>query len=244
MPAGRKGSGERSAIPLGAKPVAAGFGDQQPGCGWIGLDLLPKAIDVGFERVSGDGGIVAPDFAQQRLPRHRLVSDTVQIFEDRGFFFGEPDFFVAVAMHKHLRRRLEFVRTEQKNRVVRLIVLAKVGMNARKQYGHAERFGDVVVGASVEPGDGIVVGVSGGQHDDGRAHASLTHAAANLAAIHIRQTDVEQDDVENLARSAVEAAGPIAGLADDREFTTGGELLLERTAQKIVVIDNQNGSCS
>src|SRR5580658_5278174 len=45
--------------------IAAGFGHQDGGHGGVLLDLLPQAIDMRLQRVSGDAGIVAPDFLQQ-----------------------------------------------------------------------------------------------------------------------------------------------------------------------------------
>ena len=71
--------------------VAAGFGDQDGGAGGVLLDLLAQPIDVGFERVGGDAGIVAPDFLQQRLARDRPLAGAIEIAQDRGLLLGETD---------------------------------------------------------------------------------------------------------------------------------------------------------
>src|SRR3982074_2716242 len=59
--------------------VAARFGDPDGGAGGVLLDLLAQPIDVGLERVGGDARIVAPDFLQQRLARHRSLAGAIEI---------------------------------------------------------------------------------------------------------------------------------------------------------------------
>src|ERR1700733_3628162 len=50
---------------LRQQAIAARLGHQELGVSRIALDLLAQAIDVGFERVRRDPGIVAPDLAEQ-----------------------------------------------------------------------------------------------------------------------------------------------------------------------------------
>src|SRR5579871_469586 len=64
--------------------VAAGFGHQDRGRGRILFHLLPQTVDVRLQRVGGHTRIVAPHFLQQRLARHRLLSGTIEIAQDRG----------------------------------------------------------------------------------------------------------------------------------------------------------------
>ena len=56
---------------LRVEPVAAALRHQQPGVAGIGLDLLAQTVDVGLQRVRGDGGVVAPHLVQQHLPGAR-----------------------------------------------------------------------------------------------------------------------------------------------------------------------------
>ena len=44
--------------------VATGLGDQNGRAAGIIFDLLPQSVNVGFERVGGYTGIVAPHFLQ------------------------------------------------------------------------------------------------------------------------------------------------------------------------------------
>src|SRR5438105_15068217 len=47
--------------------IAAGFGHQDCRGGGILFDLLPQAVNVGFQRMRGDAGIVTPHLLQQGL---------------------------------------------------------------------------------------------------------------------------------------------------------------------------------
>ena len=83
---------ERLAAPcLSRQLVAAGLGDQQLGMRRIALDLLPQAVDVGFERVRGHAGIVAPHLGEKHVARDDPVARPVEIFQDRRLLLGQPD---------------------------------------------------------------------------------------------------------------------------------------------------------
>src|SRR5438067_660258 len=70
--------------------VATGFRDQDLRVGGVLLDLLTEAVDVGFQRMGGDTGIVAPDLLEQGLARHRHLAGAVEEAEDGGFFLRQP----------------------------------------------------------------------------------------------------------------------------------------------------------
>lgn len=53
--------------------VAPAFGNQQPRVGWIGFNLLPQAINMGFQRVRCDTRIVTPNLVQQHIARHNAI---------------------------------------------------------------------------------------------------------------------------------------------------------------------------
>src|SRR6516225_5783565 len=65
--------------------IAAGFGDQNPGGGGVLFDLLPQPINMRFQSVGGDPGIIAPHFLQQRLTRDRPLTGAIEIAQYRGF---------------------------------------------------------------------------------------------------------------------------------------------------------------
>jgi hypothetical protein len=54
------------------QPVATRFRDQDLTVPWVDFHLLPKAVDVGFQGVSGHAAVVAPHLLQQDWTRHRL----------------------------------------------------------------------------------------------------------------------------------------------------------------------------
>src|SRR4051794_26178789 len=71
--------------------VAAAFGDQDRGRTGILLDLLAQPVDMGFQGMRGDAGVIAPHFLQQHLARDRPLPGAIEVAQDRGFLFGEAD---------------------------------------------------------------------------------------------------------------------------------------------------------
>ena len=73
------------------------------------------------------------------------------------------------------------------------------------QLGEAERLGDVVVGAGLEPEHRVGLGVERGEHDDRHDVAPPAQRAAHLVAVGPgAERDVEQDDVEVVGAGAVD----------------------------------------
>ena len=71
---------------------------------------------------------------------------------------------------------------------------AERGAQAGEELVHAERLGDVVVGAGVERGDLVALGAAGGEDDD-RHGGPAPQAADDLDAAHSGEAEVEDDGV-------------------------------------------------
>src|SRR5262249_37901975 len=69
------------------------------------------------------------------------------------------------------------------------------GVDACDEHGEVERFGEIVVGATVEPVDEVVRGGRGGEHEDSAATAGVDDLGADLVAVQTRQVAVEHDHV-------------------------------------------------
>ena len=111
--------------------VAAAFCHKNFSIGRIALDLLAQPVDVGFQRVRGDAGIVAPHFLQQRLARYRPLAGAVEIAKDRRLLFGEAD-LVALGVEQKLRTRPERIGADGEDRVLAGFMLTKLaGIRAR-----------------------------------------------------------------------------------------------------------------
>src|SRR5260221_10474238 len=88
--------------------VTARFGDQDGRAGGVFLDLLPQPVDVRLKCVSGDLGIVAPDFLQQGLTRYRTLAGAIEISQDPGLLVREPH-LAAVRIEQDLGPRPECI---------------------------------------------------------------------------------------------------------------------------------------
>ena len=76
-----------------------------------------------------------------------------------------------------------------------LALAARKRAQVRQQFGRRERFGHVVVGPGIEPGDLVGHGVARGEQQHGGAHALAAQGARHGEAVHLRQHDVQDDDV-------------------------------------------------
>src|SRR5262245_14555615 len=109
--------------------VAAGVCYQNRRIRRIFLDLLPQSVNMGLKRMGGDARVVTPHLLQQRLARHWPLPGTIEIAQDGGFFFSEPN-LAAFGTHQQLRTRPERVRADGEYRVLASLVLAKLRADA------------------------------------------------------------------------------------------------------------------
>ena len=98
-------------------------------------------------------------------------------------------------------------------------------------------FGQIVVGAQIEPDDAIDVVAARRQHQHGRLRAGLAQLLQHVEARQPRQHDVENDEVVVLALRAAQAldARRHAGELD----ALRGEVLDEHLGQAHVVVDDE-----
>ena len=107
------------------------------------------------------------------------------------------------------------------------------GADPRRQLAPAERLGDVVVGAELEPEDAVELVATGGEHDD-RDGPALAQLAADVTAVDVRQAEVEQDEVVASRRQGVGAGGDVDDL-----MPVGLQAGDERLGDRPVVLDEQ-----
>ena len=109
-----------------------------------------------------------------------------------------------------------------------------------RQLAQAERLGDVVVGAELQPDDLVELGVLGRQHDD--RHARLgADDAADLDARQLREHQVQEDEVRSLGPEHGQGLAAV-GRGDDPE-SVGLERVDERLAEGGLVVDDEDRSC-
>lgn len=90
---------------------------------------------------------------------------------------------------------------------------AQHGVDPQDQFARAERFGDIVVGAGLQPEDAVLLVTAGGEHDDGDRPV-LPHSAADLEAVHGGEHQVQDDEVGPVRREPCQRGGTVAGLLD------------------------------
>src|SRR2546427_10299644 len=118
--------------------VTARFGDQDGRVGGVFLDLLPQPVDVRLKCVSGDLGIVAPDFLQQGLTRYRTLAGTIEISQDPGLLVREPH-LAAVRIEQDLRPRPECIGADGEDSVLARFVLAQLRRECARAARQSEK---------------------------------------------------------------------------------------------------------
>ena len=81
------------------------------------------------------------------------------------------------------------------NRLRKLVGTPKHALHTRREFEHAERFGQVVVGAEFQAEHAIEFRRLGGEHQDRRVALRGAQPPANLQPVQTRQHQVEDDEV-------------------------------------------------
>ena len=72
--------------------VAAGFRYQNAGIGRVSLDLLAQPVDMCFECMGRNIGVITPDFCEKDITPYDLASGTVEIPQNGCLFLGQLHF--------------------------------------------------------------------------------------------------------------------------------------------------------
>ena len=95
------------------------------------------------------------------------------------------------------------------------------GPEAGEQLVHAERLGDVVVGAGVEGVDLVDAVGATGQHQD-RHVGPAPESGDHLGAVHVREAEVEDDHVRRVGRGRLERLAAVGGAVAPRSGGRAG----------------------
>ncbi len=110
------------------------------------------------------------------------------------------------------------------------------GSQPGEQLVHAERLGEVVVGAEVEGLDLGGLGAAARQHDD-RDRRPAAQAAHDVEPVHAGQAEIEDHGVGMVAGGELERV--LAGAGQIDLVATGAEVDVERLQDADVVVDDQ-----
>jgi hypothetical protein len=117
---------------------------------------------------------------------------------------------------------------------------AQEGAQACQQLPEVERFGDVVVGAGVEPGDPVLDLYAGSEYQHRRLVARGAKLPADLEPVDARHQHVEDDRVDSVPviLHPLERLGAVFGGL--HLVVLDLQCPLECLAQRLLVIDNED----
>ncbi len=119
---------------------------------------------------------------------------------------------------------------------------AAEGLDPRQELTNRKGLGQIVVGARLEPGDLVVLGSAGGEHQDRQQRSRTAQATADLDAVEIRQHEIEEHEVEGLAGAAVDRGSPV--FQGDDIIPRRAQKVGETLAQSPFVLDDENPHAS
>ena len=198
----------------------------------------PAHVHVDRARAAGVG--IAPHVRQQQIARQHAAAMLHQVLQQQEFLGGELD-LVAVDLHDMA------VDVHRQHAVGQAAVGRRGAMRAAQQRadaGHhfvrAERLGDVVVGAELEPDDAIGFLGLRRQHDDRdrRGVGVGPDRAAQLQAVEPGQHQVEHHQV---GRVALDLRHDVAPGRDQRRQEAGlAQVVLEQAADIGIVFGDED----
>ncbi len=196
-----------------------------------------------LKRMGGDGGVVTPDFVQKNLTRHRTLTCTVKILQDRRFLLRQADPAVTGGLDQQLGGRTERIGPDFKNGIFAVLENPKLGTQTRQKFANPERLGNVIIGASIQTAHNIVLVIGAGQNDDRHADAFASQFGAEIAAVTVRKSDIQQHGVISGTRLGEKFARRSDGRRlNGFQFATVLKLLRQKTTQRIIIVNNQNGA--
>ncbi len=168
--------------------------------------------------------------------RQRLALVGDENFENVEFFGREMDVVAADGYGAGFEVDGHFLCDEWGDGVAGRVT-AERGTDAREKFFDAEGLGDVVVGAGVESGDFVALGVAHGEHDDGRV-GGFADFAAGFEAADARHVHVEQDEVGFVFADGVDTFFAGHGFGDD--VAVAGESGAHDAADLWFVVDDED----
>jgi hypothetical protein len=110
--------------------------------------------------------------------------------------------------------------------------------DARRQFPHAEWFGDVIVRAGIQSRDLIFLAVADREHDNSQAGETLAHLATRPDASDSRHVDVEQNDI--VFGFANQLQSRLAGRGFAHIELHSMECIVQRAPNGALIVNDQN----
>src|SRR5438445_7624784 len=199
------------------------------------LDLLPELPDIDPEILHV--GRVAPDLFQDEMVGQHLAGMLHQDAQDVVFLRRE--FYLLALDLDDALDQIDAEVAALENRLFALLLelVPQRDADARHQFVHAERLGDIVVGAEFQSLDDAGLVGAAGEDDDGNVEPVVTPFAQELMTAHAGQAEIEQHQVRLFLFHQLDRHLGVRRLAD--RIALAAETDPKQLADRRLVIDNQ-----
>ncbi|CCV16199.1 hypothetical protein MESS4_830419 [Mesorhizobium sp. STM 4661] len=199
------------------------------------LDLLPELADIDPEILHV--GRIAPDLFQQKLVCEDLAC---VLYQDAQYVvFLRRQLYLPVLDLDDALHQIDGEIAGLEHRLFALLLefVTKRHTDARDQLIHAERLGDVVIGAELERGDDAGLVGAAGKDDHGNVQAVVPPFAQQIMSAHAGQAEIEQDQVRLFRLDEFDRRLGVRRLAD--RIALAAETDAEQFSDRRFVIDDQ-----
>ena len=202
-------------------------------------DLAAQTGDVDVDGAVEDDDLVAPDAVENLLAGEDHAAVGEEQGEDLELLLGEGEFRAVEGADLAPEVHFEPFESDGFGFGAGGCGAAQDAAHAGEDFADGEGFGDVVVGAEVQSGDGIVFGVAGRAEDHGDTgrFGILLEDAGHAEAAHFAHHDIEQD--ERIA-FRVHSEGLFGAVGDLDVITFDFEVELEDFAQRLFIVDHED----
>ena len=160
--------------------------------------LAPQGGDVDVERLGRAVPVLVPHFVHDALARHRAPDFRRQQHEQIELARSQRE--LARPGPRPAGRDVDLDVTGRQHLDGRLAPRGAAGApGPREQFREPERFGDVVVGAGVQPDDDVRFLLARGEHDDRRGRCARSELPAEVDTVGVGEPEVEEHQIRNQA---------------------------------------------
>jgi len=186
-------------------------------CEAFGAEFAAQVAHIDVDDVRLGIEVVTPDVAEELLAGEDLARMAEKRFRKGEFACRQVD--DAVADGGLAGAEVELQSTVGQHGQISGPAVGQPNSHTGQKFLESERFGHVVVGPALEPGDGVLDAVASGEDDDRDLIAGVAQLAQHAEAIETGKSYVEDHQVE------ITGAGVVVGaqsVADDRNAESVG----------------------
>src|SRR5579863_4624825 len=173
------------------------------------VNLVAQVVNVNIHNIRERLQVVAPDCVNDLRAREHTPWMAHQVFQQGKLLGCQLDDTTVPA--RFVPHQVEYQITHRKLRgfIKTTIAPAQQGVDARQQFLHGERLGQVVIGPHIETRHTVLYRSTRGEHQHGCHNVFGTQLAAHLEPVNTRQHQIKYYRVIGVGEGQVKPRVPV-----------------------------------